>query len=177
MKNWFYLNVIINFIHIKTKLVLISKIMFNYFRNLIINGIVKIEENMIHENPYNEAMRYVDNARIQLKQAGKDDKFYIDAKYVKSACGIAYSGALVALDYLFDIKKIPSRRRRKSIEYYQKSLAQIDKRLLKHLNSAYRLLHLDGYYDGETDIKAIEAGFDNAISVIDALKPYSKNEV
>jgi hypothetical protein len=68
-------------------------------------------------------------------------------------------------------------RRRKSIEYYQKSLTPIDKRLLKHLNSAYHLLYLDGYYDGETDIKAIEAGFDNAISIIDALKPYSNNGV
>jgi hypothetical protein len=33
----------------------------------------------------------------------------------------------------------------------------------------------DGYYSGEKYIKAIEAGFENAISVIDALKPYSKN--
>jgi hypothetical protein len=130
---------------------------------------------MKHENPYKEAMRYVNNAKEQLNQAGKDDKFYVDEKYVKSACGLAYSGALLALDKLFEIKKVPLRRRRKSIEYYQKSLSQIDKRLLKHLNSAYHLLHLDGYYDGETDIKAIEAGFDNAISIIAALKPYSNN--
>jgi hypothetical protein len=43
-------------------------------------------------------MRYVKNAKEQLKQAGKDDKFYIDEKYVKSACRLAYSGALLALD-------------------------------------------------------------------------------
>jgi hypothetical protein len=129
------------------------------------------------ENPYKEALRYIDNAKDNLKLAGKDEQFYVDEKYVKTACGTAYSGALIALDHLFDIKKIPTRRRRKSIEYYQKSLAQIDKKLLKHLNSAYRLLHLDGYYDGETDIKAIEAGFDNAISIIEAIKPYSTNGV
>ncbi|MBM2815767.1 MAG: hypothetical protein HW421_2529 [Ignavibacteria bacterium] len=127
------------------------------------------------DNPYQEAMRYIENAMVQLNQAGKDNKFYIDVKYVKSACGMAYSGALMALDQLFVIKNIQSRRRRKSIEYYQKSLSQIDKRLLKHLNSAYRLLHLDGYNDGETDIKAIEAGIDNAVSIIKALKPYSNN--
>ena len=130
---------------------------------------------MKFNDPYKEAMRYIENAEKDLKLAGKDDKFYTDEKYVKTACGTAYSGALVALDHLFIIKNIPLRRRRKSIDYYQKSLAQIDKKLLKHLNSAYRLLHLDGYYDGETDIKAIEAGFDNAISIIEAIKPYSKN--
>jgi hypothetical protein len=138
---------------------------------------LKFDKNMKNENSYREAMRYIDNAKAQLKQAGQDDKFYIDEKYVKTACGTAYSGALLALDHLFAIKQIPLRRRRKSIEYYQKSLAQIDKRLLKHLNSAYHLLHLDGYYDGETNIKAIEAGFDDAISIIASLKPYSNNGV
>ena len=56
-------------------------------------------------NPYKGAMRYIDNARLQLKQAGKEDNFYIDEKYVKTACGTAYSGMLKALDFLFDIKK------------------------------------------------------------------------
>ncbi len=27
---------------------------------------------MIRENPYKEAMRYIDNARLQLKHAGKE---------------------------------------------------------------------------------------------------------
>jgi len=45
---------------------------------------------MIRENPYKEAMRYIDNARLQLKHAGKEDKFYIDEKYVNQASGIAY---------------------------------------------------------------------------------------
>ena len=130
---------------------------------------------MKHDNPYEEAMRYVENAREILKSAGKDDKFYIDEKYVKIACGTAYSGILVALDCLFDIKKIPKRRGRKSIDYYQNNLAQIDKKLLKELNSAYRLLHLEGYCEGETNSKTIDVGFDSAISVIDALKPYSNN--
>ena len=130
---------------------------------------------MKEENPYKEALRYIDNANKDLKLAGKDGKFYEDEKYVKTACGTAYSGALIALDHLFKIKNIPTRRRRKSIEYYQQGLAQIDKKLLKHLNSAYHLLHLDGYYDGITDIKAIEVGFDNAMSLISSLKPYSGN--
>lgn len=129
------------------------------------------------ENPYKEAMRYIDNAKENLKLAGKDEQFYEDEKYVKTACGTAYSGALIALDFLFEIKNIPTRRRRKSIEYYQKSVGEIDKKLLKHLNSAYRLLHLDGYYDGETKIDAIQSGFQSAISIIEAIKPFSTNGV
>lgn len=58
---------------------------------------------MKYENPYKEAMRYVENANETLKLAGKDGKFYIDQKYVRTACGTAYSGILVALDFLFDI--------------------------------------------------------------------------
>jgi hypothetical protein len=130
---------------------------------------------MNNENPYKEAMRYIDNARVQLKQAGKDDRFYIDEKYVKSACGIAYSGLLKGLDFIFDIRGVPKRRGRKSIEYYRSILSTMDKRLLKHLNSGYHVLHLDGYYDGVSDINVIEAGFDNAISIISTLKPYSNN--
>jgi hypothetical protein len=130
---------------------------------------------MKHENPYKEAMRYIDNARLQLKNAGKEDKFYKDVKYVHTACGTAYIGMIKALDILFDIKKVPKKKGRKSIEYYQSNLSQIDKKLLNHLNNGYRLLHIEGYYEGVTNIKAIEAGFDDAISIIAALKPYSKN--
>ena len=132
---------------------------------------------MKHEDPYKEAMRYIDNARTQLKLAGKDGKFYVDEKYVKSASGIAYSGILVALDALFDYKNVPKRRGRKAVDYYQSNLARIDKKLLRELNAAYELLHLAGYYEGQLKIGAIEEGFDSALSIISALKPFSKNGV
>ena len=127
------------------------------------------------KNAYKEAMRYIENAREDLKLAGKDGKFYEDEKYVKSASGIAYSGTLVALDYLFDVKNIPKRRGRKSIDYYKEHLGKIDKKLLRELNAAYALLHLEGYYEGQTKIGAIEEGFDSAISIIDSIKKYFKN--
>ena len=130
---------------------------------------------MESRNPYKDALRYIDNARATLKLAGIEDKFYIDKKYVQTACGTAYLGMLKALDFLFDIKKVPKKRGRKAIEYYQENLNKIDKKLLNHLNSAYYLLHLDGYYTGITDVKAIESGFEKAIAIISALKPYSKN--
>jgi hypothetical protein len=133
------------------------------------------EEKMKHDDPYLEAIRYIENAEEILKSAGKEGKYYIDDKYVKIACGTAYSGILVALDGLFDIKNLPKRRGRKAIDYYQSNLALVDKKLLKELNNAYTVLHLDGYYGGITYIKTIESGFENATSIIAALKPFSKN--
>ena len=127
------------------------------------------------ENPYKEAMRYVENAEEDLKISGIEDKFFKDVKYVQSACGIAYVGMLKALDFLFDIKKVPKKRGRKSIEFYQENLSKIDKKLLNHLNEAYHVLPLEGYYGGLKSVKVIEGGFDNAISIIEALKPYSTN--
>ena len=82
---------------------------------------------------------------------------------------------LKALDVLFDIKQVPKKRGRKTIEYYKGTLSKIDKKLLSYLNNSYDILHIGGYYEGITEIKAIEAGFENAQLVIEALKPYSKN--
>jgi hypothetical protein len=130
---------------------------------------------MIYDDPYLEAMRYIENAEEDLKLSGIEDKFYKDVKYVQSACGIAYVGMIKALDYLFDIKNIPKKRGRKAIEYYKENLSKTDKKLLNHLNNAYTVLHLDGYYGGINKIKIIQEGFDSAISIINALKPYSKN--
>jgi hypothetical protein len=127
------------------------------------------------DNPYKESMRYIENAEEDLKLSGIEEKFFKDVKYVQSACGIAYVGLLKALDYLFDIKNVPKKRGRKSIEFYQQNLTKIDKKLLNHLNEAYHVLHLEGYYGGVKSVKVIEAGIDNAISIIEALKPYSKN--
>jgi hypothetical protein len=130
---------------------------------------------MKHENTYNESMRYIENARLQLKQAGKEDRNYLDEKYVHTACGTAYIGMLKALDFLFDIKQVPKKKGRKSIEFYQSYLSKINKKLLNYLNNAYRILHIEGYYEGMTEIKTIEAGFENAILIIESMKQYSKN--
>lgn len=135
----------------------------------------KMECKMISDDPYLEAKRYVENARDTLKLAGKEDKYYKDVKYVQTACGTAYLGILKALDFLFDIKKVPKKRGKKAIEYYQSTLSLMDKKLLNHLNEAYHILHLEGYYGGIKNIKIIDDGFEIATLVINALKPFSKN--
>ncbi len=45
------------------------------------------------------------------------------------------------------------------------------------MTSGYEILHLYGYYDCGDKIGVIEQGFDDAISIIKALKPFSKNGV
>jgi hypothetical protein len=122
---------------------------------------------------YAEATRYMDNAQETLKKAGKDGPLYIDSKYVRTACGTAYNGVLIALDAWFEFKGLPklSKKQRKSIDYYIAGVASVDKKMMSFLQVAYNILHLSGYYDGTTGVKAIENGFDAAYYIIDKIKP------
>ena len=130
------------------------------------------EQQMIKKKHYYEAMRYMDNAKEYLKNAKKEGNYYQDKKYVKTACGTAYSGLLVGLDGFLEIKGIkPKGKERKSIEFYQRSITKIDKKLLNNLISAYEILHLLGYYDGVTSVKVLKEGFEEAFKIIEKLKP------
>ena len=131
------------------------------------------EQNQIREKYHSEAVRYMDNARGYLKNARKEGNFYRDPKYVKTACGTAYSGVLVALDGFLILKGIhkPKGKERKSIEYYQKNLGKIDRKLMDNLNGAYKILHLSGYYDGIEVVNVIKEGFDFANKIIETIKP------
>ena len=137
------------------------------------------EQERIKEEYYSEALRYMDNAKEYLKNANKEDGFYLDKKYVKTACGTAYNGMLMALDGFLMLKgkdapPKPPRRggmRRKSIEFYQSTITKIDKKMLNYLNSAYEILHLWGYYDGITKASVVMDGFDLAYTIIDKIKP------
>jgi len=133
-----------------------------------------VEQQELREKSYTEAIRYMDNAKETLKKAGKENNLYNDRKYVRSACGIAYSGVLVALDAYLEMKDVEMpRKKRRSIEFYLKNIAQLDKKLLKDLDVTYDTLHLSGYYDGNLDARVIAAGFDNAYQIINRIKPIS----
>jgi hypothetical protein len=132
------------------------------------------EQEQTKEKYYSEAIRYMDNAKDSLKNAKKEDNYYRDPKYVRTACGTAYSGVLIALDgflVLKGIHKPTTVKQRKSIEHYQNNIAKIDKKMLDHLNSAYKILHLYGYYDGIDNAVVIKEGFDQAYTVIEKIKP------
>ena len=131
------------------------------------------EQQDLKEKYYSEAVRYMDNARECLTKAQKKDNNYQDAKYVKMACGMAYSGLLLALDCFFILKGIhkSTTKARKSIDHYQKNIAKIDKKTAVHLDNAYKVLHLSGYYDGIKNAIVIKTGFDEACKIIEKIKP------
>lgn len=116
----------------------------------------------LKEKTLSEAERYYDNAKTMLSEkAGKNGDYYSDAKYVKTACGIAYNGVLIILDAYIKIKgQVTNYRDRKSIEYYRDNITDRDNQLLKYVNSAYNVLHLSGYYDGELKYKIIQGGME-----------------
>ena len=131
------------------------------------------EQQQLKEKYYGEAMRYMANAKECLTKAQKENGYYQDQKYVKMACGTAYSGVLVALDCFLILKGAhkPTAKERKSIEYYQKNITIIDKKMLVTLNCAYQILHLSGYYDGIKKADVVLSGFAEADKIINKIKP------
>jgi Domain of unknown function (DUF5618) len=111
-----------------------------------------------------EAKRYLDNAKEILRdKAKKQDGLYQDRKYVKLAGHAAYAGVLVALDELLGKKK----KGRKSVEWYQKELSSLDKKITLAFSTAYQLLHLDMSYDGTPSAKIAQLGLEEAEQIID----------
>jgi len=131
------------------------------------------EQQELKEKYYSEALRYMENAKDCLHKTAIEYNRYSDSKYVKMACGTAYSGVLIALDCFFMLKGMnkPSKSERKSIEYYQKNLGKIDRKMLGILNDTYQILHLSGYYDGIQNVEVVKVGFKNANTLIEKIKP------
>jgi uncharacterized protein (UPF0332 family) len=136
------------------------------------------EQQQTKEKYHSEAMRYMDNAKECLTKAKKENGYYHDRKYVRMACGTAYSGILVALEgflILKGIQKPKPAKLRKSIEHYQENIARIDRKMLVTLNSAYQILHIWGYYDGIEKADVVKSGFDEAYKLIKKIEPAKIN--
>jgi hypothetical protein len=111
-----------------------------------------------------EAKRYISNAKEILgEKAIKENGRYQDKKYVKMAGHTAYSGVLVALDSVLGDKK---KKTRKSVEWYQKELSAVDKKVLSYFLDAYELLHLSMSYDGILNADVSKAGLAAAEKII-----------
>ena len=111
-----------------------------------------------------EAKRHIDNAKDFLRnQAKKEDGLYQDKKYVKIAGHTAYTGILVALDELLAEKK---KKTRKSVEWYQKELSCLDKKITSDFATAYQILHLDMGYEGTKSAKIAKLGMETAEKII-----------
>jgi len=120
-----------------------------------------------------ESERYLNNARELLKKAGRDNGYYRDGKYVRSACGTAYLGLLLAADaYLNKKGKVILKKKgsRKNVDDYRNLFSQMNRKVLHSFNSAYNILHIYGYYDGERDSKVIKLGIEAFEELINAAK-------
>jgi len=119
------------------------------------------EQEHIKQKGYEEAMHYIANAKDYLQKTTMDENgFYKSKKYVRTACGTAYSGVLEALGTYFELKNpdaLESKERR-TIDFYRKNLAKENGKVL-------------GYYDGIGDSDVIKLGFRRAQEIIDLIKP------
>lgn len=129
----------------------------------------------LRENRYRQALRYFENANEILRtKAKKKNGYYEDEKYVRMACGTAYSGVLRAVDAYLELKGKPIVKKkyaRVSVDDYQKRLAVLDKRVLNEFNTTYQILHLYGYYDGLRIADAIQLGLRSFEKILNEIKP------
>ena len=124
------------------------------------------EKTMEQENPIEEARRYVANAKETIKKANYDPelKSYTDKKYIKTAGNILWSGCLIALYAVLQVRK---GKGRPSIEKYKEAAGKRDRTLLHFINMGYETMHLVMGYDGNREKEVSDAGFKRANLIID----------
>ena len=127
------------------------------------------------QNRHREAVRYIQNAfDILSTKAKKKDRYYQDDKYVRMACATAYNGVLLAADTYLEMKGKSIEKKKGSrinVDDYRRRFATLNKSVLNEFNTAYGILHIEGYYDGVTNYSAIRAGMDAAIKIVNEIKP------
>jgi hypothetical protein len=126
----------------------------------------------IKKDPYQEALRYIDNAKQILRErAIKKGEFYTDPKFVRMACNTAWMGVLIALKGKMEQNgfKFPSRNRM-NVDIYRDYLAKRNKSILNYFNEAYNYLHLFGGYDGDLHINTSQTGVQLAMKIIEWCK-------
>ncbi|GAB3996105.1 hypothetical protein GCM10028807_38010 [Spirosoma daeguense] len=117
----------------------------------------------MHDNPVQEARRYINQARETLsKFAKKEDGLYSVKKYVKIAGHQAYKGVLIALDAV-----TPKTNTEKDVDFYKKELAKLDKEIVGTYTVAYENLHMFMGYDGAISVAIAESGLYEAETIID----------
>lgn len=121
---------------------------------------------MEQENPIEEARRYVANAKDTIQKANYNPelKSYTDKKYIKTAGNILWSGCLIALDAVLQVRK---GKGRPSIEKYKEAAGKRDRTLLHFINMGYETMHLVMGYDGNMEKEVSDAGFKRANLIID----------
>ena len=122
-------------------------------------------EEVISNNPIEEARRYVANAEEIIQKSKYDPVtgLYKDKKYVRIAGDTLWKGCLIALEAVLQIRK---GKGRPSIEKYKEAASMRDRTLLKFINVGYETMHLFMGYDGSKEKKICDAGFERANGII-----------
>ena len=134
-----------------------------------------MEKVEVKETYYEEAMRYIHNAKEELRKAGKDGLYYKDPKYVKAASGIAYAGVEKAAKWFLRLHNIKVSI--KNVNQIKEGLSGVNNKALSLFNSAYATLHIAIYYQDERRIDIVKSAFQAAEEFIAYLKPYKKEKV
>jgi hypothetical protein len=99
-----------------------------------------------------EATRNLDNAKEILGKSAIENDQYLDDKYVKSACGVAYLGVLKVIDEFLLRKGLSKKELPKKVDEYRKALQKHvsvhNGKLVRQFENIYDELHIAGYYRG-----------------------------
>jgi hypothetical protein len=131
------------------------------------------EQFKLKKEYYGQAIRQMDTAKELLKNAKREGGNYRDPKKVKMACKTAFSSVLVALDCFLILKGVdkPKGKVQKPMQYYERTLAGIDRKMSDHLICAYQILYVMGYCDGFDSVAIIKTGWKYANAIINRIKP------
>lgn len=123
---------------------------------------------MEKKNPYEEARRYLQNAKDLLKNNTTiEDGFYSDSKYVRMAGDTAWKGCLIALDATFGVSAKKKKGSRLSIDDFKAIVSKRDQKLNVYVVSGYNEMHLHMGYDGEKKVNLAKSAFSTAKDIID----------
>lgn len=125
-------------------------------------------------NGFSEAIRYYRNARGLLGRCKVEDDIYEDIKPVREAFGTAWLAIDSAVKAALKEKGLERRNIPKTWEGLREKVARHlsvhNGKLMKVLNTAYIMVHLEGYYDGAyRTAPSAKAAFDVARRAIEIL--------
>lgn len=114
-----------------------------------------------------ESKLFLENAKRLLKEnAGEEDGYYQNIKYVKKAGKSAYSDVLLELDLLLN----RSDKKKKDFDWYKDQLHHLDKMLMNRFVSVYYTLYFSMGYDGNPSSTISKIGLDEAELMINLLR-------
>ena len=126
-----------------------------------------------------EARRHLANARQILAEKGKldaDGAYYKDAKYVAEAAGVAYIGALLAVDaWMLHKGKEVDYKSITDVSTFIKANAPSGSSMRKDFRHMYEILHLNAYYGNLRDYKTIAGVLDSLAKFIKDVEALTKS--